>query len=87
MYYMHKTIEMLVILDIHKNLIPNCGMWDIKEESSRSKMCWDKRGIEFVGVGTNMNERTWRGLVVWLEVERVIVYGQRCVGASQSVSS
>ncbi len=25
---MHKTIDLLAILDIHKNLVPNCGMWD-----------------------------------------------------------
>lgn len=24
---MHKIIDSLAILDIHKNLIPNCGMW------------------------------------------------------------
>jgi hypothetical protein len=24
---MHKTIDLLAILDIHKNLVPNCGMW------------------------------------------------------------
>jgi len=29
MYYMHKTIDLLAILDIHKNLDPNCGMWDM----------------------------------------------------------
>jgi len=27
MYYMHEIIDLLAILDIHKNLVPNCGMW------------------------------------------------------------
>jgi hypothetical protein len=27
MYYMHKAIDLLAILAIHKNLVPNCGMW------------------------------------------------------------
>src|SRR5256885_2372412 len=30
MYYMHKTIDLLAILHIHKNLVPNCGMWASK---------------------------------------------------------
>ena len=29
MYYMHEIIDLLAILDIHKNLVPNCGMWAI----------------------------------------------------------
>lgn len=24
---MHKTIVLLAILDIHKNLVPTCGLW------------------------------------------------------------
>src|SRR2546421_4348929 len=29
MYYKHKIIDLLAILDIQKNLVPNCGMWAI----------------------------------------------------------
>jgi hypothetical protein len=27
MYYVHEIIDSLAIPEIHKNLVPNCGMW------------------------------------------------------------